>query len=519
LLPYFIDHRAVFRPNRIARRCWKQRIEEANMAADPHARLSGEDLTFWWLDSPAQPTTMAMLIILDRDPDPARLRTAFERAVAAVPRLAQRVCDAPFDLTLPRWVDDPTFDLDYHVRHHALTGTADFAELLREITPANETPFDRSRPLWEARLYHGLRPHGRAALFFKLHHAFADGVGGNAIFAALTDAERDPTAALPARFPRRGHGAWPEEPPAVSRIVEALRDRVDLGLERAAATARTVLDAIRHPDQFRSAITALRSIMEVARFDSHSPLKSAAGRARHLSGFALPFAEVRAVKHALGGTTIDVILTVMAGAMAAWHRAHRLSVDELMTLVPVNLRRPEEWATQAHVGNVATGILVPLPIRLADPLATYREVHARMETKRADPASRASPLIAEALSVLPRSFATWLATTTFGTIDFIVTNVPGIPISRYLAGAEIADAYPFAPVALHSPVTVALYGYRQHLCIGLTSDERLMPDVERFQRMIRTAFADLQAATGRTRPRSVAQRRHTGSPRARAHTA
>jgi diacylglycerol O-acyltransferase len=278
-----------------------------------------------------------------------------------------------------------------------------------------------------------------------------------------------------------------------------------------------VVDTLQHPDRIRTALAALRSIVEVARFDSHSPLKSAAGRARRLSGLALPFAEVRAVKHALGGTMIDVILTIMARAMGAWHRTHRLAVEELMTLVPVNLRRPEEWAEQAHIGNVATGILVPLPIRLADPLATYREVHARMEAKKADPASRASPVLAEALSVLPRQLVTWLAEAAFGNIDFIVTNIPGIPVSRYLAGAEIVTAYPFAPVALCSPVSVALYGYREHLFIGLNSDERLMLDADRFQRMIRAAFAELQAAVGTKPPRRAAARPkappRSGAPR------
>jgi diacylglycerol O-acyltransferase / wax synthase len=474
---------------------------------DPQTRLSGEDLTFWWLDSPAQPTTMAMLMVLDRAPEPTRIRAAFERAVGAVPRLAQRVRDAPFDLTLPHWEDDPTFDLDYHVRFHALSGPADMQELLHEIGPAYETPFDRSRPLWEARIFHGLGPNGRAALFFKLHHAVADGVGGNAIFAAMTDAERS-SAVAPAPPARPHKGTWLREASAGSRLLEALRDRVELDLERVGAAARTAVDTVQHPDRIRSALTALRSIMEVARFDSHSPLKDAAGRARRLSGLQLSFAEVRAVKHALGGTVIDVILTVMARAMGAWHRAHRLTVEELLTLVPVNLRKPEEWAEKAHVGNVATGILVPLPIRLTDPLATYREVHARMEAKKADPSSRASPLLAEALSVLPRQLVTWLTEATFGNIDFIVTNVPGILVPRYLAGAEIVAAYPFAPVAVHSPVSVALYSYREQLFVGLNTDETLMPDVERFQHMIRAAFDELQEAVG-TKPsrRATPQRR------------
>ena len=230
--------------------------------------------------------------------------------------------------------------------------------------------------------------------------------------------------------------------------------------ERARAVANTVVDTLQHPEKLQTALEALRSIVEIAQFDSHSPLKRF-GRGRRLSGLAVPFEDVRRIKKALGGSMIDVILTIMARAIGKWHAAHRLhGVKELMTLVPVNLRKPEEWSEKAHVGNVATGILVPLPIRIADPLKTYREIHKRMEAKKAGPASAASPFLADMLSVLPRQFVTWMAESTFGNVDFIVTNVPGILATRYLAGAEIVAAYPFAPVAKRSPVSVALYGYR-----------------------------------------------------------
>ena len=258
--------------------------------------------------------------------------------------------------------------------------------------------------------------------------------------------------------------------------------------------ASTVVDTLQHPEKLQRALEALRSIIEVVQFDSHTPLKRF-GRGRRLSGLALPFEDVRQLKKALGGSMIDVILTIMARAIGKWHAAHRLhDVKELMTLVPVNLRKPEEWSEKAHVGNVATGILVPLPIRIADPLTTYREIHKRMEAKKADPASAASPVLADVLSVLPRQFVTWMAESTFGNVDFIVTNVPGILATRYLAGAEIIAAYPFAPVAKRSPVSVALYGYRDRLFIGLDSDETSMPDVERFKQMIQDSFTELQAA-------------------------
>jgi len=460
------------------------------------SRLSGEDLTFWWTDSPMQPTTMAMVMLLDRVPDESRLRQAFARAVAAVPRLAQRVVEAPLGLTLPHWELDPTFDLDYHFRRHALSRHHNLEELFREIAPAYETPFDRSRPLWEARIFDGLQGAAKAALFFKLHHAVADGVGGNAIFGAMTDWERDSAEAAAAVAPHNSKGAWPEPAALGRRVLEALRDRVQLDIERAGAVANVVADTFQHPDKVAHALAAMRSIVEVVRFSSHSPLHSF-GRARRLSGLDLPFDEVRRIKVTLGGSMIDVILTIMARGLGKWHARHRLrGVREQMTLVPVNLRKPEEWAQKAHVGNVATGILVPLPIRLRDPLETYREIHTRMQMKKNDPAAAASPILAEMLSVLPRRFFTWMAESTFGTVDFIVTNVPGILATRYLAGAEILAAYPFAPVAMKSPVSVALYGYRDRLFVGLNSDETAMPDVDAFKAMIHESFEELRAAVG-----------------------
>ena len=123
-----------------------------------------------------------------------------------------------------------TFDLDYHLRRHALGGSHDRDELFREIAPAYETPFDRSRPLWEARLYEGMSD-GQSALFFKLHHAVADGVGGNAIFAAMSDWEREPGEEPDAP----GLGSPPFAPVALkspaSIALYGYRDRLFIGID------------------------------------------------------------------------------------------------------------------------------------------------------------------------------------------------------------------------------------------------------------------------------------------------
>ncbi len=443
-----------------------------------------------------QPTTMAMLLVLDRTPDEWLLRKAFERAIATVPRLTQRVANAPFTITLPHWEPDPTFDLDYHLRRHALPRGHDLDELFREIAPVYEAPFDRSRPLWEARVYEGLAD-GQAALFFKLHHAVADGVGANAIFAAMTDASRDDAARVEVPPLPTAAAAWACERGVVARVAAAVRDRIELDVTRAGSVATTMVDAFLHPTQLARALEIVRSITDTLAFDSGSPLRAATGRKRRMTGLALPFAEVRRVKRALGGSMIDLILATMALAMGRWYAAHGLGdVAELMTLVPVNLRPVEQWGDGGGLGNRATGILVPLPIRIADVRETYEVIRSRMAAKKADPASRATPAIAEILSVLPRGLVTWMVEATFSVVDFIVTNVPGVLVPRYMAGAEIVAAYPFAPVARHSPLSVALYGYRDTLFVGLDADEATMPDLDRFTSILTDAFDELRAAAG-----------------------
>jgi hypothetical protein len=288
----------------------------------------------------------------------------------------------------------------------------------------------------------------------------------------------------------------------VNRLIDAVEDRLSLDLERARNVAGMVVEAIEHPSKVTQVGAIMRSVMNTATFDSHSPLKGSAGRARRLSGLELPFEEVRDLRRALGGCTIDVILTIMARAIGNWYSQHRIpQVEELMTLVPINLRPPEEWTQNVGAGNASTGILMPLPIRGRSLLQLHREICRRMDEKKKDPASHAVPAMADLMTILPRRVINWLGESTFGKVDFIVTNVPGIPVPRFFAGAEIVAAYPFAPVATQSPVSVALYGYREHLHVGITSDDALMPDIGRFQRDITAAFEELKRCAARKRRR------------------
>jgi hypothetical protein len=263
---------------------------------------------------------------------------------------------------------------------------------------------------------------------------------------------------------------------------------------------RTLADAcwqgVRDPSSLLRLGRVVRELNEDASFVSGSPLQTF-GRSRHLSGIELDFEPLRAAKRKLGGKMIDVLLTGVAGAMGAWHRAHgHNNVQDLLTLVPINLRPPSELGLAAALGNRTTAVNVLLPISIADPVARYRVVHERVEGRKSSPSVKMVPTLAHLISGSPRWVYQQFALRASAGIDLIVTNVPGIPMPRYVAGAEVTAGYPIAPTGPRTPVSVALYGYRGSLFIGLDADGTAMTDLDDFEAMLRASFTELVQAAG-----------------------
>ena len=171
--------------------------------------LTPEDLSMLYSDQPRQRTTMSMLLLLDSRPQPDRLRAAVWRAVEAIPRMRQRVVPSPLDIALPRWEDDSTFDLDFHVRHIGLPPPGNDQQLAELVSRIIARPLDRSRPLWELYIIEGL-DNGYVAQLTKMHHCTIDGVSGAEILGTLLDLGPEPRKVDP---PRR---AWRPDPEATS---------------------------------------------------------------------------------------------------------------------------------------------------------------------------------------------------------------------------------------------------------------------------------------------------------------
>jgi len=462
----------------------EQRLEDVREALTP------EDLSWWYSDQPRQRNTMAMLMLLDRPPDRERLRANAWRAVEAVPRLGQRVVDAPFDMALPRWERDPTFDLDFHLRRYSLPAEVaaenELDELFHCVGPIYERPFDRTRPLWE--LIEIDRPEGRSALFCRLHHSISDGVGANAILGALTDADREGEPAPPA--PRKQPGTW-AEPGFAGLLGRTLRDRASDDLERARGAARTLSEVVRDPgrviDFARGGAELSKAILNTGRAHLQNY-----GRSRRLGGLAIPFEPLRDARKRLGGRTVELLLTGVAGAMGEWHRsAGRGDAETVLTTVPMNLRARSNQGLATDVGNRVTALILRLPIAERDPSKRLERIRRLVEEQMHHPATEVFPLITHVLAGLPRRLYRAAVLASVSSMDLIVTNIPGVPVPRYIAGAEITAPYPIAPTVPHCPVSIALYGYRDRLFIGLDADATAMPKLDEFSAMLKRSFEEL----------------------------
>jgi diacylglycerol O-acyltransferase len=436
---------------------------------------------------------MAMLMLLDRRPDSQRLRAAMLHAASVVPRLRQRIVDSPFGLALPRWETDPTFDLSYHFRRYSLHVDVESGGtlngLFRTLGPIYERPFDRTRPLWE--LIALDLPDEKAGLFFRLHHSIADGVGGNAILAAFTDATRegDPRPPITEEPP----GTWPELD-FRGRIIRAFGDAVNDQVKRAQGIGGLLRDIAREPGRVLDAGRAASALMQdFLQARDATPLKSY-GRARRLGGVAIPLDPLREARARLGCRTIDLFLTGIAGAMGEWHRqSGHADSRSLFTAVPVNLRAPDAQGLNSQVGNDVTAMLMHLPIGERDARRRLDLVRGLSAQKREHPAVGALPVFASVLSMLPRPLHKIASLATSGLVDLIVTNVPGIPFARFVAGAEIQSAYPIAPVMPGCPLSIALYGYRDHVYIGVDADGTAVTELDTVCSMIERSLAEVVA--------------------------
>ena len=459
-------------------------------------RMTDVEALMWNLEKdPFLAASIVNVTILDRAPDVEKLRRRLDRATYVVPRLRQRVVPTFGRLAPPEWLDDPGFDLDYHVRRVALPAPGDERMLFDLATVAAATPFDRTRPLWEFTLVEGLDG-GRTAMIQKLHHTITDGEGGVRMSVEFIDFARDQPE--PDLLPVEEHASEDVGP---TNVFAAAADSATHNVRRGIGAGRRLLTDLarlaRHPDRVPAvsanlvagAQSALRQLAVTDR--AHSPIWSERSLRRRFEVLRIPLDDTKRAAKALGGSVNDLFVAGAAGAAGAYHRAKGIEVDELRISMPVSRR--EKGA--AVGGNAFAPARVLLPCGIVDPVERFDAVRARLSVTKTERALDMVNAFAGIVNVLPTSMLVRLTRNQVETVDFATSNVRGAPFELFIAGARIDANYPMGPTGgtAFNVTTLSSGGW---LDMGVNIDLAAIDEPELLRDCLEEAYGELLAAGG-----------------------
>jgi len=454
-------------------------------------RLSAVDASFLVQEKQSSHMHVGALVIFDgpppgRDEFIAHLGARLQR----VPRYRQRLAFPPLEAGRPFWVDDPSFNLDYHVRHTALPKPGS-EEQLRELAGRIFSQrLDRSKPLWEVWIVHGLED-GRFALISKTHHALVDGVSGVDIATVLFDLSLVPDEVEP-------DDGWTPAP--VPSDVELVAEGV-VGLAKTPfSLAGRALGALQRPGEtigrVREAAEGLGEVVWAGMNPAPDvPLNVEIGSHRRVRWAQSRLADFKEIKNTLGGTVNDAVLTVVAGALRRWlhDRGVRTEGVELRALVPVSIRSEDE---RGSLGNRIAAMRGPLPVYVDDPVERLRIVRGSMGELKESKQALGAEVIAALNDFAPPTLLAQASRLNFSTrlFNLIVTNVPGPQFPLYLLGREMQEIVPIAFLPEHHALAVAIISYNGKVDFGLLADYDAMPDIDAFAAHLEESLAELLAA-------------------------
>ncbi len=444
-------------------------------------RMSDADALMWTIEKdPLLRSTITAVAVLDCTPDPDRLVESVDRATRLVPRLRQRVVSNTMSIAPPRWEFDPNYDLSYHLRWMKAKGDGTLRDLLDIAQPIAMQGFDRARPLWEFVVVDGLAD-GRSGLIIKLHHAITDGVGAVKIALHLFDLERD--VAL-------DRGPMPDDPEIhVMNQVERMRDafnherRRQMGMLRRSLASVTSVSARQVTDMVASVGRMLAPATKPL-----SPVMTGRSLSVHFDTITLPLAELKSAAKKIDGKLNDAFVAGITGGLHRYHQHHGADASSLRMSMPINIRNDD---TADLAGNQFAPARFVIPIDIDDPLERMRSTRELVTQQRGEPALSLAEPLAGVLYRLPTSVSTGVFGSLLRGIDFVTSNVPGVPIPVFFGGARMEAQFAFGPMA-GSAANITLLSYLDEVQIAVNSDPAAVPDAEVFMNCLREGLDEVR---------------------------
>lgn len=451
---------------------------------DPHLAET-DAFTLLLEHDPLLRSTIVAVALFDRTPDWERLTSAIHRATRLEPNFRRRLVPGSNPLMPSRWVDDPSFDLSWHVRRVGVPSPGGLDEVLEFARVAGMTAFDPEHPRWEFTLMEGMAD-GSAALVMKVHHALTDGIGGVQIAQHVVDLDREGIERPGVERPAPGPSG-----DAFERTRDAASFRAGRAVEVAFGTLGLIPGAVvamvRHP--LRGSAAAARAAGSVFRFvrpvtRTISPVMTQRQLGWRYQPLQVPLAPLKAAGALASGTLNDAFLAGVAGGIARYHHRHGTDASSLRITMPVSTRRVDDAAG----GNRITLVRFEIPSDADNPAARMLAIHQITRAWRDEPAVDWSEGIASALNLLPTGVAAGM----FKHVDVVASNVPGFDLPVYVAGARLQRFIPFGPT-LGAAANLTLMSYLDQCDIGLTTDVGAVEDPEVLLECLRESFDELIA--------------------------
>jgi WS/DGAT/MGAT family acyltransferase len=453
-------------------------------------RLSPVDASFLAQEKDAAHMHVGAVMVFEGPPPSYdEFAEQVESRMHLVPRYRQKLAFPRFEMGRPMWVDDPSFNLEYHVRNTALPKPGSMDQLHQLAARVFSQRLDRSKPLWETWLVQGLEDN-RFALISKTHHSMIDGVAGVDLASVLFDLGPVPSRVEPE--PWTPH----PEPTDAELLAEGVKGLVG----RPFSMVSSALQAAQRPGRtFSTVRESTEAIGEVVWAGLNPapdvPLNVPIGPHRRLENVQVSLDDFKKVKRAFGGTVNDAVLAVVAGALRRWLRSRGVRTEgmELRALVPMSIRSEEEMDAG---GNRIAAMRGPLPVYVEDPVERLRVVREAMAGVKDSKQALGAEVIAGLQDFAPPTLLAQASRLNFSTrlFNLIVTNVPGPQFPLYLLGRELEELLPVAFLPQNHAMAIAIMSYNGTVDFGLLADYDAMPDVEYVADSIRKALAELVRA-------------------------
>jgi WS/DGAT/MGAT family acyltransferase len=458
-------------------------------------RLNPLDALFVDAEDEDQHTSMAIAsIAVFEGPCPSQEKVLASLAgrLPLVPRYRQKLRTVPLRLGRPVWVDDPHFDLRYHVRRTALPtpgGDQQLADLMARVMSQR---LDRDHPLWEYWVAEGLAQ-DRWALISKVHHCMVDGISATDLYRVIFDFSPEP--APPATDNRTVGG----EPSSLQLAAQAAVDTFLLPIREARALGSAAADpggAVRKAAGTARAIAKLAPALWPA---TGSSLSGRIGQQRRYTWARASLDDVKKIKRTLGGTVNDVVLTAISGGFRdlLLARGEQPEPHMIRSLVPVSLRAPGE---ENIYENRVSAVLADLPVHVADPVERLMAVQAELQDLKATNEAQVGEALVTLGRYTPFPLVSWWVRLAFGLpqreIVTVTTNVPGPREPLYGMGRRLLEIIPYVPIATTVRIGISIFTYCGNVTFGITGDFAASPDLDVLARGIENGLSELLVAVG-----------------------